>query len=200
MDSTRVWSSRSAPRRRRAPFRSRLVKNDTVIGIIGKTHGVSSASNPWMTANQTKPNSPRPFKSFARFSSIEACGGAWAPPWEEALGETCGTPPDGCGMAPTPIVETASRVAVGAGLDVSAGAAGVGSEDPGATIRGGAAGAGACLVNSEISDVVCLIGALIGVGVGVALAVGVLTEAATIVVSISNVLVVGRRQVWSSQA
>src|SRR5262245_24965780 len=149
-----------------------------------------------MTANQTKPNRPRPFKSFARSSSIEASGGAGVVAW----GETCGAPPDGCGMAPTPIAETAPRVAVGVGLGVSAGAAGVGSEDPGVTIRGGSGGAGACLVNSEISDVVCLTGALIGVGVGVAFAVGALTEAATIVVSISNVLVVGRRQVWSSQA
>src|SRR5215813_9267873 len=153
-----------------------------------------------MTANQTKPNSPRRFKSFARPSSIAACGGDLAASWEGTWGETWGAPPDGCGMAPTPIVEMASRVAVGAGLDVSAGAAGVGSEVPGVTIRGCSGGAGACLVNRETSEVTCLTGALIGVGVGVALAVGALTEAATIVVSISNVLVVGRRQVWSSQA
>ena len=101
-------------------------------------------------------------------------------------------------MAPRPIFETASGVAVGEGLGVSVVEAGVGSEGPGVTIRGGSGGAGACLVNREISEVGCLAGALIGVGV--ALPGGALTEAATIVVSISNVLVVGRRQVWSSQA
>src|SRR5262249_6363586 len=142
-----------------------------------------------MTANQTKPNSPRPFKSFAKSSSAEARGEAWVDTW----GETCGAPPGGCAMAPTPIVEMASRVAVGAGPDVSGVAAGVGLEEPGVTIRGGSGGAGACLVNIEISDVACFTGALIGVGV--ALTGGALTGAAAIVVSISKVLVVGRRQV-----
>src|SRR5262245_27180928 len=88
-----------------------------------------------------------------------------------------------------------SVAAAGAGFDFSVAAAGVGPEDSGVTIRGGAGVAGACLVNRDMSGVACLTGALIGAGVGVALTDGALTEAAAIVVSTSNVLVVGRRHV-----
>src|SRR5262249_34714756 len=102
-------------------------------------------------------------------------------------------PPGGCAMAPTPIVETGSRVAVGAGLGVSGVAVGAAPEGPGVTTRGGAGGAGACLGSRGVSDGPWLAGSL--VRVAGALAGGALAEAAPIVVSISKVLVVGRRQV-----
>src|SRR5215468_1825821 len=60
-------------------FFSRLVKNETVIGIIGNTHGVSNANNPCSNANQMNPNSPRFFKLMARFSSapLDVGGGGF---------------------------------------------------------------------------------------------------------------------------
>jgi hypothetical protein len=83
-----------------------------------------------------------------------------------------------------------SVAGVVAALGVSVVAAGAGFEVSGVTILGAAGGAGDCFVNMEISDATGLTGAWIGAEVGVAL-----TDAATIVVSTSSVLVVGRRQV-----
>ena len=48
-----------------------LRKNDTVIGIIGKTQGVSNASSPQPIATRISPNSPSP-AGFRR-ASLRAC-------------------------------------------------------------------------------------------------------------------------------
>ena len=52
-----------------------LRKNDTVIGIIGKTQGVSSASSPQPIATRISPNSPSPAGSAGQ----DTAGDFWAP-------------------------------------------------------------------------------------------------------------------------
>ena len=58
-----------------------MVKNETVIGIIGKTQGVSNESNPTPVANKMKLISPCFFNLFAISSSVGSAtaGGEVAP-------------------------------------------------------------------------------------------------------------------------
>src|SRR5262245_9803987 len=124
-----------------------------------------------MSANQMKPNNPRLFKSFAR-SSLET------------FGETPGD--GGCVDAPPPalLIAITSGVAVGAGVDGAGSGVTVG-------VGSGVSGVAVGLTSGTLIAVKCFTAA----GVGVDLTGDSLTEAAAMVTSISNVLVVGRRHV-----
>ena len=66
-----------------------LRKNDTVIGIIGKTQGVSNASSPQPIATRISPNSPSPAGSCptdpagSRISKGQSSGMLQLSPWHE---------------------------------------------------------------------------------------------------------------------
>src|SRR5688572_554496 len=102
---------------------SRLVKNDTVIGIIGKTQGVSNAKSPCRIANQRNPKRPRFLRLFDRSSSLKPApddGGATPP--AVITGLVCASG-DGVCVGATLGLGDACAVALGAAVGVTAAAA-----------------------------------------------------------------------------